>query len=233
MKQTGEEQRERLNQQLDDEAVADYLLRNPEFFIRNARAVEHMRVPHPGRGAVSLVEWYMVRARSRINALEEKMTVLMEQASDNESLFSRLLHLQRRLASADSLEALLNAFHHWARDLGLTGAAVRLFPDRWRLDAPPGLALSRQAFEPVRLKRFDQQHCYLGPLSGPELLLLLPEAEAVGSVAMSLMGSNGGAGVILFTSRDARHYQQGQGTRLLQEIALMMPDLLTRWIEPV
>ncbi len=49
MKQPGEELQETVTE-LDDRAVVDYLLRNPEFFIRNARVVEEMRVPHPVRG---------------------------------------------------------------------------------------------------------------------------------------------------------------------------------------
>ena len=43
MKQPGEELQETL-MELDDRAVVDYLQRNPEFFIRNAQAVEAMRV---------------------------------------------------------------------------------------------------------------------------------------------------------------------------------------------
>jgi hypothetical protein len=31
---------------------------------------------------------------------------------------------------------------------------------------------------------------------------------------------------MLFSSRDAQHYQPGQGTQLLQEIAQMLPGLL-------
>ena len=49
------------------------------FFIRNARAVEAIRVPHPVRGTVSLVEWHMARARNHIHVLEENMALLMEQ----------------------------------------------------------------------------------------------------------------------------------------------------------
>lgn len=222
--------------ELDDRAVVDYLLRNPEFFIRNARAVEAMRVPHPVRGTVSLVEWHMARARNHIHVLEENMTLLMEQANANESLFYRLLHLQGRLVSASSLDEMLMRFHRWARELGLAGATIRLFPDRWRLGAPSNhthLALSRQAFEPLRIQRLGQAQHYLGPLNGPELLVVLPEAKAIGSVAMSMLGRDGDLGVILFSSRDVLHYQQGQGTQLLQEIALMLPELLERWIERV
>ena len=188
MKQPGEELQETLTE-LDDRAVVDYLIKNPEFFIRNARAVEAIRVPHPVRGTVSLVEWHMARARNHIHVLEENMALLMEQAIANEGLFYRLLYLQRSLTAASSLDDMLMRFHRWARDLG--------------------------------------------PLNGPELLVVLPEAKAVGSVAMSMLGSDADLGVVLFTSRDASHYQQGQGTQLLHEIALMLPELLERWIERV
>lgn len=235
MKQPGEELQETLTE-MDDRAVVDYLLRHPEFFIRNARVVEEMRVPHPIRGTVSLVEWHMARARNHINHLEENISLLMEQATSNESLFYRLLHLQSRLASASSLDEFLLRLHRWARELGLAGATLRLFPDRWRIGAPSSfthLALSRHAFEPLRIQRMGHENHYLGPLHGPELLIVLPEAKAIGSVAMSLMGRDGDLGVMLFTSRDPQHYQQGQGTQLLQEIAQMLPELLERWIERV
>ena len=233
MKHVGEEQQDAITT-LNDGAVVDYLLQHPEFFIRNAALVEHMSVPHPVRGSVSLVEWHMARARNHINVLEENMTLLMAQATANESLFQRLFDLQTRLAAADSLDEMLNRFHRWARELGLAGATVRLFPDSWRLGAPSKfthLAISRQAFEPIRIQRLGQQRHYLGPLNGPELLVVLPEAKAVGSVAMSLLGGDEAPGVMLFSSRDPQHYQQGQGTQLLQEIASMLPGLLERWIE--
>jgi len=47
---------------------------------------------------------------------------------------------------------------------------------------------------------------------------------------MSLMGQDGSLGVVLLSSRDPHHYQHGQGTQLLEEIAQMLPDLLERWI---
>ena len=141
----------------------------------------------------------------------------MEQATANHQLFDRLLALQSHLAAADSLQEMLTRLHRWAREL-LAGANVRLFSDRWRIGAPSDftqLGLSRRAFEPLRIQRFGQQHHYLGSLNGPELLLL-PQAKAVGSVAMSLMGEQGDLGVLIFSSRDNQHYQAGMGTLLLQ-----------------
>lgn len=221
---------------LDDQAVSDYLRQHPDFFIRNARQVEQMLVPHPVRGSISLVEWHMARQRNHIQQLEEEITLLMEQATANHQLFDRLLSLQSHLAAADSLQAMLNRLQSWARELGLAGANVRLFSDQWRIGAPSDftqLALSRQAFEPLRIQRLGKESHFLGSLNGPELLLLLPQAKAIGSVAMSLMGERGELGVLIFSSRDTQHYQAGMGTLLLQHLAHMLPDLLARWIERV
>lgn len=60
----------------------------------------------------------MMRARNHIHVLEENMSLLMEQAVANESLFQRLLQLQTRLAAAESLDDMLNRLHRWARELG-------------------------------------------------------------------------------------------------------------------
>ena len=167
--ETNREEQQEVASALNDRAVVDYLLQHPEFFIRNAAQVEHLRVPHPVRGTISLVEWHMMRARNHIHVLEENMSLLMEQAVANESLFQRLLQLQTRLAAAESLDDMLNRLHRWARELGLAGATVRLFPDCWRLGAPSKvthLALNRQAFEPIRIQRLGQARHYLGPLNG-------------------------------------------------------------------
>lgn len=219
---------------LDDQMVCDYLLCHPDFFIRNAAQVAQMRVPHPVRGSVSLVEWHMARARHQISELEQGVRVLMEQANTNQRLFYRLLTLQAQLVSATDLQDMLQRLHQWARGVGLSGASIRLFSDRWRLGAPLNfahLALTRQSFEPLRMQRFSGERHYLGTLHSHELLLLLPQAKTVGSLALSLLGDEADLGLVIFTSRDPAHYQPGQGTQLLQEIALLLPDLLQRWLE--
>lgn len=231
MKQVGEQADSA--QTLDDEQVVQYLLQHPDFFISNARVVEQMVVPHPVRGCVSLLEWQLGCQRAHIQQLEDDITRLMEHASTNEPLFYRLLRLQSDLAAAGSLQELLNRLQRWARGLGLAGAHLRLFSDQWQLGAPSGfthLALARSAFEPLRIQRFGQGNHYLGKLNGPELLLLLPQVRQVGSVAMSQLGDDGSLGVLMFTSRDSQHFQDGMGTVLLQQLATLLPGLLERWV---
>lgn len=153
-----EEQQEQADREVEltDDMVLQFLHQNPDFFIRNSRHVEQMRIPHPVRESVSLVEWQLSRQRTQIQHLEEDITLLMEQAAQNEALFNQLLQLQLALSAADSLQDLLDRLQRWARKLGLSGATVRLFSDKWRIGAPSDfthLALNRTLFEPLQIGR--------------------------------------------------------------------------------
>lgn len=222
--------------ELNDQMVAEYLSQQPDFFIRNARQVEQMRIPHPVRGTVSLVEWQLARQRKQIQQLEEEITQLMEQATANEMLFNRLISLQNELIQASDLTDLLNRLQSWCLSMGLIGATVRLFSDRWYLSAPSNfthLALSRQQFESFQIQRMAGRDQYLGTLNGPEILWLMPDTVHVGSVALSMLGKQGDLGVVIFSSRNSQHYQQGMGTLILEQISLLLPTLINRWIERV
>ncbi|MDX7991267.1 DUF484 domain-containing protein [Xenorhabdus littoralis] len=219
---------------LDDQAVVGYLLNNPDFFIRNANMVEKIRVPHPVRESVSLMEWHMNRQRKRIYYLEEDLVHLVEHAKQNEVLFCHLLQLLSELSKAQSLQDFLSRLSSWTKTLGLSNSYIRLFSDKWHLGAPlnsPELALSRQSFELVRIKRFGNENHYLGTLHGPEILLLMPQARHVGSVAASLLGTQGDLGIVIFNSHNKQHYHEGMGTDLLGHLAKLLPGLLSRWIE--
>lgn len=214
--------------------IIQYLMDNPDFFMRHARQIEKMQVPHPVRGTVSLVEWHLSRQRNHIQQLEQEITLLMEQASQNQQLFKQLLVLQAELVKANSLAEMLYYLQRWAKQLGLAGAQIRLFSDYWQLNPPCeflSLNLSRQRFDTVRIQRFGHHRHYLGGLHGAELQLLLPEAKAVGSVAMSILDVQGQpVGVLIFSSCNQQHYQQGLGTELLDSIADLLPPLLSNWI---
>lgn len=217
----------------EEAAIIDYLYTHPDFFIRHASKLHRLAIPHPVKGAVSLVEWKMRQQQQRIQLLEEEITALMAQASDNEALFRQLLALQMELCQADSLPALLNRLQRWARGRGLAGATVRLFSDSWHINAPSEfihLGLTRDEFEPIRLQRLAGRRHYLGPLNDQECALLLPAGQPAASVALSLFDEPDVSGLLIFTSRNAHHYQPGMGTALLDELTKWLPLLLSRWI---
>lgn len=219
---------------LNDELVSQYLLQNPNFFINNASKVEQMQIPHPIRGVVSLPEWQLARQRNKINQLESEITLLMEFASENEVLFNQLMALQKELMMADELDDLMQRLNHWAKSLGLIGAYLHLFDDRWQLTAPSSYikySLSTEKFEFIRIRHLQANQQYLGQLNTTEINLLIDDpTHFIGSVAISLLGRFGDLGVLIFASRNKYHYQAGQGTLLLEKISEILPILISRWI---
>jgi uncharacterized protein len=221
------------SEKLNDDIVSQYLIDNPDFFMRNARYVEYMRVPHPVRGIISLPEWNMARQRNKIKQLECEISLLMEHASANELLFRQLMDLQIELIKAQDLNQLIVLLNTWAKSLGLSGAYLYLFDDKWLLSAPsnyPHLALNSSQFDFIRVRHLQYTQQYLGTLNSTELDFLLPEHGYVGSVALTLLGQFGDLGLLMFTSTNPEHYQAGQGTLLLEKMSEILPILISRWI---
>ncbi|MDE9448656.1 DUF484 family protein, partial [Xenorhabdus bovienii] len=77
--------------------------------------VERIRVPHPVRESISLMEWHMNRQRKRIRYLEDDLSHLVEQAKQNEVLFSHLLQLLSDLSGAKSLQGFLSCLSSWSK----------------------------------------------------------------------------------------------------------------------
>lgn len=219
--------------QFKDSQVCQYLLNHPDFFIRYAKALEDVRITHSVRGAISLPEWQMERQRIKIKNLEEEIRSLMSCASHNELLFEHLMGLQLKLFSATSFDDMLLCLKKWAYSLGLRDACLYLCDHKWQISAPSKyhyLAISADKFDFVRIRHLQYQYHYLGQLNQTEMALLFPQGTYQGSVAMSLLGEFGDLGLVIFISRHAEHYQQMQGTLLLEKIRLILPVLIEHWI---
>lgn len=217
----------------NDELVCRYLLQNPAFFVRNAEQIGKMRIAHSVKGAISLVEYLLEKQRKNIGHLENKITSLTELARHNQRLFESLIKLQCLLLEASDFDDFLERLTQWAKSLGLLGAYLYLFADKWQLELLPcsqNLILSPEKFEFIRLRHLQYSKQYLGQLNSTELNLLIADQQTVGSVAITLLGEKGDLGVLVFASDSPMHYQAGQGTLLLEQLSKLLPALINQWI---
>ena len=121
---------------LTDRQVADYLQRQPQFFIRQPTLLNSLQIPHYSRGAMSLVELQLLSLRQQVSDLQQQQRELLARAAENERLFFSLLPLQRQLLQAPTLADGLQALQQWSRAQGLLACGLRLFSDSWQLTAP-------------------------------------------------------------------------------------------------
>ncbi|HEY5776108.1 MAG TPA: DUF484 family protein, partial [Xanthomonadales bacterium] len=101
-----------------EDIVSRYLRQNPDFLERQPALLKHLELSHASGPAISLIERQVQYLRQQNEALQQQHNQLIQIASDNEKLMSRLHHLTLELMSMGDLpsffdqlsDALLNEF---------------------------------------------------------------------------------------------------------------------------
>src|ERR1700758_2769834 len=82
----------------EEESVASYLQRNPDFFERHQAVLARLRLPHArGGSTISLVERQIEVLREKQAALENKLAELVRVARANDAIAERLQRFTRQL----------------------------------------------------------------------------------------------------------------------------------------
>ncbi|MBE2294025.1 MAG: DUF484 family protein, partial [Phycisphaerales bacterium] len=80
--------------------VVHWLNAHPEFFLHHSDLVESLRIPHPCKPAVSLLEYQNHLLREHSQRLREKLLELVAIARDNDRLAERVQRLALALLDA-------------------------------------------------------------------------------------------------------------------------------------
>jgi len=215
----------------EEESIALYLQRNPDFFERHQAVLTRLRLPHArGGSTISLVERQIEVLREKHAALEGKLAELVRVARGNDAIADKLHRFTRRLLRAGSrteaitqVEASLredfDAFHSV---LLLIGAQVDLAPQRFvhavQADNP-----SLKSFE--SLFTSGKPRCGQARDSQREFLFG-SDAKDIGSVALVPLGEKGSLGLLALGSTDRDRFHPGMSTEFLARMAELIADSL-------
>ncbi len=75
------------------EVVASYLRKNPDFLDDYPDILEKLEINHQSGAAASLIERQVRQLRANNNELDKQLNRLVQVASENEELMSRLQHI--------------------------------------------------------------------------------------------------------------------------------------------
>src|SRR5580700_3558006 len=122
----------------EEESVANYLQRNPEFFERHQAVLAKLRLPHARGGAtISLVERQIEVLREKHTAVEGKLADFVRVARANDAISERLHRFTRRLVRArDRVDALNRIEAGLREDFDAFHAALVLIEDQPLEGAP-------------------------------------------------------------------------------------------------
>lgn len=211
--------------------IARYLHANPDFFDRHPDLLEALRIPHPCRPAISLIERQLLRLREQNAELRRQFQELVAVARDNDSLSRRMQRLALELIEADGLDELLHGIKRVLRDeFGADYTAVRLAA------RPVEAALAREEeFVPAqRLVLFESVLRTARPSCGrigqerAGCLFDRATRAQVRSAALVPLRGGGWQGLLAVGSDDENRFYPGMGTLFLTR----MGELIVRALQP-
>jgi uncharacterized protein len=215
----------------EEETIASYLQRNPEFFERHQALLARLKLPHARGGtAISLVERQIEVLREKQAALEGKLAELVRVARANDAIAERLHRFTRRLLRmVPRAEAIARIEAGLREDFDAFQAVLVLIGERPD-PAAPRFVRTVPADDP-NLKSFESLFASGKPRCGQARdsqreFLFGPEGLQMGSVALVPLGQKGALGLLALGSADRDRFHPGMSTEFLARMAELVADSL-------
>ena len=222
--------------QIDEQGVADYLRRHPDFFEDKPSLLSDLRVPHQAGSAVSLVERQVAKLRESNQNRQAQLDGLIQIARDNDSLNSLLHQLTLQLIETENLEDLLTVISdRMKEDFGADLAVIHLLlpPSKEACSSLPEFIADVDAYSSQFQQILSGAKPYCGRLKKDQLqLLFADQAEEIGSSALlplrAPMGNEDSMGLLAIGSFDRNRFTIGTDTHFLARMAEIIAAALGR-----
>jgi uncharacterized protein YigA (DUF484 family) len=215
---------------IDDDAVAAYLVDEPDFFSRRPEVLARLRVPHGSGATVSLIEKQVEVLRGQNRSLERKLVDLIEVARANDAAIERIHQLALNLMEAGDLSELLTNLQDVLRSRFLADeVAIVLFRgEPATLAGSPARRIERSDPPLEHFANFikaGKPHC--GRLRPPQLEFLFGDkAAAIGSCALIPLGPRAELGLLAIGARSEDQFAPTLGTVYLTHIGELVATAL-------
>jgi uncharacterized protein len=219
-------------ERIDEDSIADYLQRNPDFFDRHASLLTRLKLSHSrGAATVSLIERQVVALREKSETLEARLRELIDVARENDVLSDKIHKLACRLIRARTAPAILDGLETSLReDFGAS---------EWLIVMGSGqeselAKISSRHLRTVKqgaaeLKMFDtlfesgRPRCGQIRDSQRDFLFGANNIE-IGSAALVPLGPQPHFGLLAIGSPDAEHFHPAMSTEFLAHIGELVSE---------
>jgi uncharacterized protein YigA (DUF484 family) len=215
----------------EEESIAAYLQRNPEFFERHQAVLARMRLPHVrGGSTISLVERQIEVLREKLAALEGKLAEFVRVARANDAIAERLHRFTRRLVRALPRSEAVARIEAGLREDFDTSHSVMVLIGEYPDLAPQRFVRCVAGDEP-HLKSFETLFTSGRPRCGQARdsqreFLFGTEGADLASFALVPLGEKGALGLLALGSTDRDRFHPGMSTEFLARLAELVTDAL-------
>jgi uncharacterized protein len=218
----------------EEESIAAYLQRNPDFFERHQAVLARLRLPHArGDTTISLVERQIEVLREKQTAVENKLAELVRVARANDAISERLHRFTRRLllSAVPREQAVARIEAGLREDFDAFHAALVLIGEPSAPAASPRFVRTVPASDP-NLKSFESLFSSGKPRCGQARdsqreFLFGPEGVEMASVALVPLGDKGSVGLLALGSADRDRFHPAMSTEFLARMAELIAASLS------
>jgi uncharacterized protein len=216
----------------EEESIAAYLQRHPEFFERHQALLARLRLPHVrGGSTISLVERQIEVLREKQAQLEGKLAELVRVARANDAIADRLHRFTRRLLRGASRDEALTRIEAGLREDFDAFHAALVLVDATLADPTTPRFVRTVSTDDPHLKSFESLFASGKPRCGQARdsqreFLFGPEGLELGSVALVPLGEKGALGLLALGSPDRDRFHPGMSTEFLTRLAELVADSL-------
>jgi len=221
---------------ISEQAVAAFLVDNPDFFERHRTLLGTLQLPHATGGTVSLVERQVSMLRQKELKAQRRLKELIAVARDNDVLFAKIHRLSIRLLAARDLRSSIVAVEEAMRSgFGADQSVLvhfgepALFAD---IDAGRFFRVVDRgdpALQPfATFLDGDKPRCGRARDS-QRGFLFHDDADEIGSMALVPLGEKSQIGFLAIGSTDADRYHPGMSIDVLARVGELVAGALRRF----
>jgi len=205
------------------DVVAKYLRCNPQFLTEYPDILESLQLSHPSGPASSLIERQVAHLRQKNHELSRQLNRMVQVASENEHLMSRLHQLTLELMSLNDPALFFQQLgRSLLQDFKADVLRICLFNPKHAGLASEEVRWVDHKDEGVQQFRahLEKEHTVCGRLNESKLTFLFgAKARWVQSTALVPLGENGADGMMAIGSSDPGRFYPGMGTLFLDLLA--------------
>jgi uncharacterized protein len=211
---------------VDEQQVIDFLIANPDFFLKNTYLLADMDIRHETGSAVSLIERQISLLRERNAHFENKLNEMVDAVHDNQRLNTSLQRLAINLFMVDGLDDIIATIDDEIRNnLSTDFFSIRLITeDESLVEQQPEryLHIDDEGLEDLRIT-IDEKRIQCGRFTTEQAKLFFEkDFEKLGSGAVVPVADAETYGLIGLGSHDEQHYHPGMGVDFLQQLSSLI-----------
>ncbi len=217
-----------------EEMVANYLRKHPDFLLKQQDILADIYLPHPTGSAVSLVEKQVSILRQRQITLRGQLNQLIATAKENDKLFNLTKALVLKIVSAPDLDSIDEALRQgFSTDFSVDESTLILFEEHVQQQNFNGRITNRETTYDTIGSLLDTSQTVRGIMRPKELNFLFPHAEQVieSAAIISIKKGTDIIGALAIGSKDQHRYNHAMGTVFLDFIgaatSIRLGQLLT------